>query len=161
MTLTLKIKIRIRTGGGEGEGEGWGGGKVRVCGWFRVFVIEKQNPNHNESHTYTLERDPSNRYDSKAIKILDLDGGVHSAHIGWVVRDDNQSLAPLMDAGHVFTLHAPARLTDSTYVFQCTDESEIETLLAYEAAPHLDRSNDSNDTFFQKYYERKWTWARP
>ena len=92
----------------------------------------------NESHTYTLERDPSNRYDSKAIKILDLDDGVQSAHIGWVLRDDNQSLARLMDAGHVFTLHGPARLTDSTYVFQCTDESEIETLLAYEAELGVD-----------------------
>ena len=80
----------------------------------------------NESHTYTLERDPSNKYDEKAIKILD-----EGAHIGWVLRDDNQSLAPLMDAGHVFTLHAPARLTYSTYVFRCTDESEIQMLLAY------------------------------
>ena len=82
----------------------------------------------NESHTYTLERDPSIKYDKKAIKILD-DG----MHIGWVLRDDNQTLAPWMDAGHIFTLHGPARLTDSTYVFRCTDESEIQTLLAYEA----------------------------
>ena len=82
----------------------------------------------DETHTYTLQRDPTNPKDKKAIKILD-----EGAHIGWVLRDDNQSLAPLMDAGHVFSLHAPARLTDSTYVFRCTDESEIQTLLAYEA----------------------------
>ena len=86
----------------------------------------------NESHTYTLERDPSNRYDSKAIKILD-----EGVLIGWVLRDENRSLAPLMDAGHVFTLHAPARLTDSTYVFRCTDESKIEMLLAYEEPTYV------------------------
>ena len=81
----------------------------------------------DETHTYSLQRDPTNRFDSRAIKILD--GGMP---VGWVLRDDNKRLAPLMDSGHVFSLHGPARLTDSTYVFRCTDESEIDMLLAYE-----------------------------
>ena len=52
-----------------------------------------------------LERDPSNRHDSKAIKVNDMYG----CQIGWVPKEQNQHLSMLMDEmGHKFIARVPA-----------------------------------------------------
>lgn len=48
--------------------------------------------------TLTLEREPDNKYDELAIKIL-----VNGHHIGYIPRDRNEVVARLMDAGKLFT----------------------------------------------------------
>jgi hypothetical protein len=45
-----------------------------------------------------LEREPHNRYDSGAVKVLH-----HSTHIGYVQRDVAASLSRLMDNGVFYT----------------------------------------------------------
>ena len=69
---------------------------VRVVGMhFRgadaITFVAASKP----GETLSLEREPENRFDNNAIKILSRDG---SLHIGYVNKDDAAWIAPELDA---------------------------------------------------------------
>lgn len=53
-----------------------------------------------EGDTLRLERDPSNEYDSSAVRVIEP---VNEEFIGFIPKSDNEELAARMDAGEEFT----------------------------------------------------------
>ncbi len=68
---------------------------TRVAGTTHVEGIEDLARGLSEGDRLRLERDPRNRYDRWAIRVLDARG----RRLGYVPADVNEILARLMDAG--------------------------------------------------------------
>lgn len=57
-------------------------------------IQKRWNANKHVGVSVYLERDPTNRYDSNAVRVLEMD--TH-AHIGWIPKEENGSIAKVMD----------------------------------------------------------------
>ena len=68
---------------------------VRVAGTSHVEGIFELASQLHEGDGLRLERDPMNRYDSWAIRVLDARG----RRLGFVPADNNEIIARLMDGG--------------------------------------------------------------
>lgn len=55
----------------------------------------------DETNTLTLERDPENAYDRFAIRVIDFESG---EFLGFVAKEDAETLAPQMDDGTQFSV---------------------------------------------------------
>lgn len=58
---------------------------------------------HNAQLTADLEREPDNRYDPSAIKVM-VSTAAHRVHIGYIPRNLAARLAPKLDAGEPFEI---------------------------------------------------------
>ena len=71
--------------------------------WTRVngeayYALRESLPTLAVGDEVTLRREPENRYDKRAVEVLDADG----RKLGYVARVDNPALARMMDAGDCF-----------------------------------------------------------
>jgi hypothetical protein len=70
---------------------------VKVTGYWYLSDAEKEyyRAAGVPETPLKLQRDPGNKYDHYAIKVLDE----KNHHLGWIPRDQNHIIARLMDAG--------------------------------------------------------------
>lgn len=82
-----------------------------------------------------LEREPNNRYDENAIKVIIASEPFKGFHIGYLQRPVAVTLAPLMDAGDI---HIVAAVLDS--VNPQEGEGELEVMVKTAGKPRKKKS---------------------
>lgn len=71
---------------------------VHIAGWIYRYNIEEISEHLADGDKLTLLREPTNKHDELAVKILDKEG----EFLGYVPRNHNAVIARLMDIGKEF-----------------------------------------------------------
>lgn len=80
---------------------------------FRPIEAKAIVKDLQEDAPLDLQREPTNEFDSNAIRVLDPDSG---QFLGYVAREVAQELAPLMDDGAAYDCRVNGRMSASVVI---------------------------------------------